>query len=284
VGGTDQTINQPWIVASMQRPALSDIEFARFSRFIYDVAGISLGPDKKAMVVGRLAKRLNLHGLSSFSEYYRLLSRDQRERQVAVDRLTTNETHFFREPVHFKLLRDRVLASHPRGRSFRAWSAACSSGEEVYTLAMVLADELADAPWEVLGSDISSRVLEQAQSGLYAMERASELPAECLRKYCLKGIGGKEGSFLVSPKLRARVRFAQINLTEPVPATGEFDVIFLRNVLIYFQPETKRQVIERLLNRLRPGGWFFVGHSESLNGVADGLDLEGVAPSVYKLP
>ncbi len=264
----------------MRETTLSDQEFAHFQRFIHGIAGINLAPIKKSLVAGRLAKRLRHHGLSSFGDYYRLLSSEQEERQIAVDLLTTNETHFFREPRHFDLLRNHILPSHPRSRPFRVWSAACSSGEEVYTLAMVLADTLREAPWEVQGSDISTRMLAQAESGLYPMERAAELSEDLLRRFCLKGVGSQEGRFLISPQLRARVQFAYINLTAPLPSTGIFDAIFLRNVMIYFQPETKRQVVERLLSRLRPGGWLFVGHSESLNGLADGV--EGVAPAVYK--
>ena len=266
----------------MQDITLSEPEFDRFRKFIHGVAGIHLSPAKKSMVVGRLGKRLKFHGLSSFGEYHRLLFSRKDEQQIAVDLLTTNETHFFREPRHFDLLRKRLLPDHPRGQTFRAWSAACSSGEEVYTLTMVLAETLGESPWEVLGSDISSRVLAQAESGLYPMSRAEELSADYLKRYCLKGVGSMEGRFVVSSRLRARAHFAQINLTEPLPSTGVFDAIFLRNVMIYFQPETKRQVVERLLTRLRPGGWLFVGHSESLNGLVD--DLEGIAPAVYRKP
>lgn len=266
----------------MQDIVLSDLEFSNFRKFIHGIAGINLSPAKKALVAGRLTKRLKAHGLTSFGEYFRLVSDEDGERQIAVDLLTTNETHFFREPRHFELLRDRLLPERRYGQAFRVWSAACSSGEEVYTLAMVLAEEMGDAPWEVLGSDISTRVLDKAKSGLYPMERAAELSGERLRQHCLKGVGGMDGQFLISQRLRDRVRFAQINLTRQLPATGEFDAIFLRNVMIYFQPETKQQVVERLLARLRPGGWLFVGHSESLNGLVGGI--ESVAPSVYRKP
>ncbi|EXJ14945.1 CheR family methyltransferase [Imhoffiella purpurea] len=265
---------------STHETRLSDHEFAQFRKFIYGVAGISLSPVKKTLVAGRLTKRLRHHGLNSFTDYYRLISAESEERQIAVDLLTTNETHFFREPKHFELLRDGLLAQHPRERPFRVWSAACSSGEEVYTLAMVLEESLGAGSWEVLGSDISSKVLEQAESGLYSMERAPELSQARLKRYCLKGIGSQEGRFIISPQLRSRVSFAQINLTAPLPSTGTFDAIFLRNVMIYFQPDTKRKVVESLMNRLRPGGWFFIGHSESLTGLVKGL--EGIAPAVYR--
>jgi chemotaxis protein methyltransferase CheR len=262
--------------------SLSDSEFADFQQMIFSIAGISMSPAKKALVAGRLAKRLKHHGLGSYGAYFRMLSQQQDEMQIAVDLLTTNETYFFREPKHFDFLRDKVLPRHPHGRVFRVWSAACSSGEEPYTLAMLLADKLGDAPWEVFGSDISTQVLDKARRGLYPMERARGIPPALLRAHCLKGVGSQEGQLLVDPALRKRVAFSQINLNEPLPEVGEFDVIFLRNVMIYFQAETKRQVVARLLTKLRPGGYFIVGHSESLNGLADGLQT--VAPSIYRKP
>jgi len=266
----------------MNDASLNDSEFARFQQMIFSTAGISMTSAKKTLVAGRLAKRLKHHGLGSYGEYFQLLSRSREEVQVAVDLLTTNETYFFREPKHFDFLRERILLPRPPGRPFRVWSAACSSGEEPYTLAMVLAEHLGEAAWEILGSDISTRVLETARTGLYPMERMRGLAPASLRAHCLKGVGSQEGSFMIDPALRRRVRFAQINLNESLPDVGEFDVIFLRNVMIYFQTETKRQVVSRLLTKLRTGGFFIVGHSESLNGLAQGL--ETVAPSIYRKP
>ncbi|HWR76873.1 MAG TPA: protein-glutamate O-methyltransferase CheR [Thiobacillus sp.] len=266
----------------MLNVSLNDRDFASFQQMIFSIAGISMTPAKKALVAGRLAKRLKHHGLDSYGAYFQLLSRHQDEVQVAVDLLTTNETFFFREPKHFDFLRDRILPGHPPGRPFRVWSAASSSGEEAYTLAMVLAERLGEAAWEILGSDICTRVLAKARTGLYPMERTRGIPAASLRAYCLKGVGSQEGCFMIDPVLRRRVSFAQINLNERLPEVGEFDVIFLRNVMIYFQAETKRQVVARLLAKLRPGGFFIVGHSESLNGLTQGL--ETVAPSIYRKP
>lgn len=262
--------------------SLDDSEFARFQQMIFSIAGISMTSAKKALVAGRLSKRLKHHGLASYGEYFQLLSRNREEVQMAVDLLTTNETYFYREPKHFDFLHERILPTHPSGRPFRVWSAACSSGEEPYTLAMVLAEHLGEAPWEIFGSDISTRVLDTARTGLYPMERVRGLAPARLRTHCLKGIGSQEGCFMIDPALRRRVRFAQVNLNEPLPDVGEFDVIFLRNVMIYFQTETKRQVVTRLLTKLRPGGHFIVGHSESLNGLAQ--SLETVVPSIYRKP
>lgn len=263
---------------------LSDAEFDDFQKLLFRIAGITLSSAKKALVVGRLQKRLQHHGLPTFGTYYELLSRPEHraELQIAVDLLTTNETSFFREPKHFAFLRDNVLRVVPRGRGIRVWSAASSSGEEPYSIAMTLADNLSEAPWEVLGSDLSTRVLARARSGHYALERSEQIPPALLKKYCLKGVGASAGTFLIDRLVRQRVTFRQINLNAPLPDVGIFDVIFLRNVMIYFDLNTKQQVVARLLEKLRPGGYFFVGHSESLNGVSDAV--ASIAPAIYRKP
>jgi chemotaxis protein methyltransferase CheR len=263
---------------------ITDREFMQFQRFIYDAAGITMADGKQALVSGRLAKRLAHYQMESYGDYLRLLeSRAQPgELQMAVDLLTTNETYFFREPKHFALLRELALEAADKHRSLRVWSAASSSGEEPYSIAMVLADALGDAPWEVLGTDISTRVLQRARSGHYPMERASQMPANYLKRFCLKGQGSEEGTMLIERALRQRVQFQHLNLNAPLPRMGTFDVIFLRNVMIYFSLETKRQVVARLLAQLRPGGYFLIGHSETLNDIND--SLTAVAPSIYRKP
>jgi len=262
--------------------AITEREFMQFQRFIYDAAGIFMANGKQALVSGRLAKRLAHYQLDSYSDYLRLLeSRAQpAELQVAVDLLTTNETYFFREPKHFTLLRDLALDARDNGRTLRVWSAASSSGEEPYSIAMVLADVLGEAPWEVLGTDISTRVLERARTGHYPMERASQMPDAYLKRFCLKGQGSEAGTLLIERSLRQRVQFQHLNLNQSLPRLGSFDVIFLRNVMIYFNLETKRQVVARLLAQLRPGGYFLIGHSETLNDIND--TLVPVAPSIYR--
>lgn len=266
----------------MNAHAITDQEFTQFQKLIYDTAGIKLSPAKKPLVSSRLAKRLYHHGAGSYGDYFRILQNEgsQGEMQIAVDLLTTNETYFFREEKHFEFLRNEVLANYRPGQVFRVWSAACSSGQEPYTLAMVLADSLGEAPWEIFASDISTRVLDRARSGQYAMEQAQKVPRQYLTRYCLKGVGAQEGTFIVDPALRARIRFAQINLNQKLPNVGEFDVIFLRNVMIYFDTETKRQVVHRLHAQLCKGGYMVIGHSESLNGVSD--ELAAIRPSIYK--
>lgn len=266
----------------MNEGALSDREFNQLREIIRQVAGINLTETKKAMVCGRLAKRLRQTRMDSCDDYIHFLAsaagRD--EFQVALNLLTTNETYFFREPKHFEFLRDRILHAFRPGRPFRVWSAACSSGEEPYSLAMLVAEYLGDAPWDIAASDLSTRMLEKAAAGHYPMEEASHIPPEFLRRYCLKGIGTQEGTFLIDPALRRRVTFSQVNLNRPLPSLGEFDVIFLRNVLIYFDLEVKQAVVSRILPLLRRGGFFMVGHSESLNGLVNGLEME--QPSIYR--
>jgi chemotaxis protein methyltransferase CheR len=238
----------------MPAATITDREFMQFQRFIYDAAGIFMANGKQALVSGRLAKRLAHYQLETYGDYLRLLeSRSQpAELQVAVDLLTTNETYFFREPKHFALLRDLAIDARDKGKTLRVWSAASSSGEEPYSIAMVLADVLGDAAWEVLGTDISTRVLERARCGHYPMERASQMPQHYLKRFCLKGQGAETGTMLIERPLRQRVQFQHLNLNEPLPRIGTFDVIFLRNVMIYFNLETKRQVVARLLSQLRP--------------------------------
>ncbi|PYY83111.1 SAM-dependent methyltransferase [Pseudomonas sp. TKO26] len=264
--------------------ALDDREFSQFQLWLHRAAGISLTPAKKALVAGRLFKRLKHYELQSYGEYFKLIMNDQRqgELQVALNLLTTNETYFFREPKHFEFLRQRVLPQAAPGKVFRVWSAASSSGEEAYSLAMTLAEGLGTTPWEVIGSDISTQVLAKARSGHYPMERAGTLPQALLTKYCLKGIGRQEGTFLIDKALRNRVSFVQVNLNQALPALGEFEVIFLRNVMIYFDQPTKTQVVARLIPLLKHGGHLIISHSESLNGVNDTLKL--VAPSIYRKP
>jgi len=263
--------------------AITDQEFNRFQRFIFEAAGISMAASKKALVSGRLSKRLQARQLKTFTEYFNLLSsgKAKDEVQTAIDLLTTNETYFFREPKHFDLLRS-LAQEHKSAQPFRVWSAASSTGEEAYSMAMVLADCLNDKPWEILGSDISTRVLQRARAGHFPMERARNIPQPYLKRFCLKGIDEQEGTLLVERSLRQRVRFIQANLNEALPQLGTFDVIFLRNVMIYFNGDTKRQVVARVISMLKPGGHFCIGHSESLNDISNAL--LPVAPSIYRKP
>ena len=268
---------------------ITDQEFVLFQRMIYKIAGISLSDAKKILLVGRLSRRLKQYDFATFTQYYRMLASGDHpeEVQTMVDLLTTNETYFFREPKHFDFLRGEVVAKHHSAKTFRVWSAASSSGEEAYSIAMTLAESmpesLSNAPWEVVGSDISTKVLAKAVAGHYSLARTEGIPPGHMRKYCLKGVRAQAGTFLIDPDLRKKTSFYQINLTHPVEAEiGEFDVVFLRNVMIYFDPETKTKVVHNLLPRLRSGGYLIIGHSETLNGITD--RVVGVQPTIYRKP
>ena len=264
---------------------ITDQEFALFQRLIYKIAGISLSDAKKILLVGRLTRRLRVYDFATFTQYYRMLSAGENpeELQTMVDLLTTNETYFFREPKHFDFLRDEIIRKRKSSAIFRVWSAASSSGEEIYTLAMVLADHLTNTPWEVVGSDISTQVLAKAATGHYSLARTEGIPPAYMSKYCLKGVRSHAGSFLIAPELRKRTSFYQINLTQPINAEiGDFEVIFLRNVMIYFDPETKAKVVHNLLPRLKKGGYLIIGHSETLNGITD--RVVAVRPTIYRKP
>mgnify|MGYP001164625823 FL=1 len=266
--------------------SITDQEFRQFQEMLLRITGISLAPTKRALVSSRLAKRLGVCQLESYGDYLSLIKSGQhpKELQLAIDLLTTNETYFFREPRHFEFVRNVILPNFRAGRMLHAWSAACSSGEEPYSMIMLFADALGleTGRWEVMGSDISHRMLMKAKKGHYLFDRTHHVPPNYLSRFCLKGVNSQEGTFLIRPELREKLILRQINLNQPLPSIGEFDLIFLRNVLIYFNPETKREVVNRVKSVLRPGGHLIVGHSESLNGVADGL--ETVMPSVYRKP
>ncbi|MFT3857308.1 MAG: protein-glutamate O-methyltransferase [Aquabacterium sp.] len=263
---------------------IGDREFERLRQLFERVSGIHLADSKKTLVCGRLSRRLRQLNLRDYRDYLDLIEAPDAalERQTAIDLLTTNETHFFREPRHFEFLK-QVLARFSQqglGRAFEVWSAACSTGEEPYSLAMVLAEELGWRPWHVHASDLSTRVLEEARRGLYPSQRAAEVPSHLSVKYLLEGLDEFEGLYLIDSSLRARVTFRQVNLMQPLPASPAFDVIFLRNVLIYFDRPSRRKIVEAAAQRLRPGGLLFIGHSETLHGITD--VLEPVAPTVYR--
>jgi len=261
---------------------ITEQEFSHFQRFIYESAGITLPSSKKMLVSSRLARRLQHYEFNTYSEYFKFLkSGDSKtEIQTAIDLLTTNETYFFREPKHFDLLKEQALAARNRVQSFRVWSAACSSGEEAYSAAMVLADSMEGTQWDVFGCDISARVLQRAATGHFSMERTKNIPAAYMRRYCLKGIDAQQGTLLIERDLRSKVRFSQVNLNETLPDIGMFDIVFLRNVMIYFNDDTKRQVVERVVSKLKPGGYLLISHSETLNGIS--TVVVPVSPSVYR--
>lgn len=264
-------------------PILQKQEFTWIRDYLYKQAGIVLNDGKQAMVMGRLEKRLRHLGIDSYAEYFRQFGKPgfETETTMAIDLLTTNETYFFRESKHFDYLVEQIL---PQQRSsaqpFRVWSAASSSGEEAYTIAMLLAEHLKSRQWDITGTDISTRILEKARRGLYPSNAAEKIPLPLLKKYCLKGAGEYDGFLLVSPELRRRVKFDYANLIGVLPDLGSFDVIFLRNVMIYFDMDTKQSLLDKIVKYLRPGGYFFISHSESLSGMK--TELQTIMPSVYR--
>jgi chemotaxis protein methyltransferase CheR len=265
-------------------------EFIR--QLVYDQSRINLGPDRKELVSSRLRKRLRALNLDSIGDYCDLLRSPQGAEEVTglLDVISTNVTDFFREAKHFDFLTKTALPQWQQDRKgspaekFMVWSAACSSGEEPYTIALVLAEYFRTRPgggWGILGTDISSRMLERAQQAIYLRERVAVPQNELLPRYFQKGGGDWEGHLRVKNSLREHVEFRRLNLTQgPYANVGMFHAIFCRNVMIYFDRKTQEQLIPRLTEHLMPGGHLFVGHSESLIGVQHGLKT--IQPSVYR--
>jgi len=260
-------------------PSLSADEFRAIGALAYDVAGIVLPPGKEGLVRARLARRLRALGAASYDEYLDLV-RDPAgdELSAMIDALTTNKTEFFRERAHFDFLAREVLPTLGTG-PLRVWSAGCSTGEEPYTLAMVLRDALPDLGLRdvrVLGTDVSRRVLAHAKAGVYADAAARALPQDVRRRHFVRHPDGWQ----VNGPLRALVTFARLNLMASWPMRGPFHAIFCRNVMIYFDRATQQRLVERFTALLAPGGHLFVGHAESLTAIDH--DLTYVQPAVYR--
>ncbi len=250
---------------------LGDREFDTVRRLIAQYAGIKLSLQKRNMVYNRLQRRLRARRLASFGEYLELVQREgSDEREAFVNALTTNLTSFFREPHHFELLLGHARSRAPRHAALRCWSSACSTGEEAWSIAMVLRE--AQCAGSVLGTDIDTDVLHAAEAGIYRSERAAGLGPERLRRHFLRGAGANEGLVSVRPELRSMVRFGQLNLQSPHwPAQEPFDVIFCRNVVIYFDREVQKKLLARFAALLAPGGLLMVGHSESFPAAHPGF-------------
>ncbi|MGI5240880.1 CheR family methyltransferase [Dactylosporangium sp. CA-139066] len=264
-------------------PEITRDDFAAISALLHQRTGIRLVPGKETLVMGRLSRRLRQLGIGGYDEYVRLLHHpDGHELGQAIDLLTTNETSFFREPQHFDYLRDTVVPRHPGGRLFRLWSAASSSGEEAYTAAMVLLERPPQGGFEIYGTDVSTRIVAGARRGLYPLEASARIPPELLRKYWLKGRDEYAGLMAAGSTLRERVTFLHANLLDDLGDLGRFDVILLRNVMIYFDQPTKAALVQRLQNMLHPEGHLIVSLSETLNGIPSHLRM--VRPSIYRLP
>ena len=270
----------------------SEFEFLR--SLVYEHSRIQLGPDKRELVTARLGKRLRANRLSSIGEYCQLLESPARDEELShlIDAISTNHTFFFREAPHFDFVRERVVPEMLQRRRlehwprFYAWSAACSTGEEPYSLAITLAEALPPAaawPWHIEATDISHRVLQKAQDAIYRDDVVAKLSGSRVKTHFQRGVGPQEGKFRVKPTLSTQVTFRHLNLLDGEPPFREpFHLIFCRNVMIYFDRPTQEELVNKLARRLVPGGYLLVGHSESLTGIRHPLQL--VAPATYRRP
>ncbi len=265
---------------------MSDREFRGFRELVYRESGIHISEHKRELLTARLSRRIRTLGMLRFGEYLNVVEREPQERVEMLDRIVTNETKFFREPKQFEFLESEVLPrwlaeaeARSRARRVRVWSAGCSTGQEPYSIAMTLLAQLEGWDIEVLATDISGRALRQAMAGVWPMDKASEIPEKYLKNYMLRGVRSQDGRMSASAQTRAVIRFQRLNLHDELPELGAFDLIFCRNVLIYFDLASRTQAVTRILTRLAPAGFLFLGHSESL--LSSGLRLRPVAPSVY---
>jgi chemotaxis protein methyltransferase CheR len=269
---------------------ISDQEFDLFQSLICREAGIHLAPSKKAMLVSRLMRRVNALKLSSFGEYYRYVvhSGGPGEMVRLLDAVCTNETWFFRNPKHFNLLREQLCPQWSaegdtgrRRRRITVWSAACSSGEEPYSVAMVLMDGLPGWEIRVVATDLSSRVLDRARAATWPIEKSGDIPTPYLKRYMLRGLGTQLGKMKAGAELRGVVSFRRLNLNDTfweVESEGPFDLVFCRNVLMYFEPARRERVLKKILGRLPAHGYLFLGDAETLTGF-EGVRM--VAPAVH---
>ena len=270
---------------------MRESEFDFIRSLVYERSRISLSADKRELVSARLGKRLRATNTSSVGDYCRLLQEPDAEAELAnlIDAISTNHTFFFRENAHFDFLRQTVLpemkarAAKERWPRLNIWSAACSSGEEPYSIAITLADTLTGWPWHIEATDISHRILAKAKAGIYKDEPISRLPKATTQTHFQRGFGPQDGNYRVKAPLREQISFRHLNLLEGEPPFREpFHVIFCRNVMIYFDRPTQEELVNKLARHLVPGGYLFVGHAESLTAIKH--PLQTIRPAVYQRP
>ncbi len=269
---------------------LSEEDFDVFSKFIYSEFGIKMPPVKRVMLQGRLLKRIRDLKFKTYSEYREYFFSDEGQEKELLHFLsvvTTNKTDFYREPGHFIFLNEEILPEFFQNKShgrFKVWSAGCSSGEEPYTISIILNEFKRLNPtfdFDILGTDISANVLEKASRGVYPMDKVNIVPLEIKKKYFLKSKNRQTPTVRVKPILQQNLKLSYLNLMDSVyDVKDSFDLIFCRNVLIYFDRETQVKVITKLIRHLKPGGYFFIGHSESLSGMD--LPLEHIKPTIFR--
>lgn len=261
----------------MQEYTLTDNEYATIQKLLFKETGISLGENKYNMVKARLLKRLHHYKVNTYSEYLKIVQLSRAEKTEFLNQLSTNETYFFREQEHFDFLAELCQ----QGGSMRIWSAAASQGAEAYSIAMTLASAPKVLNWEVIGTDINTEVITIAQKGLYPLHWIEKIPVHFQKSFCFKGEGRFEGKLLIDPALSNHVSFLQHNLMKKNPMLGLFDVIFVRNVLLYFDETTKLHVIGLLLKHLKIGGTLIISMTETFND-RQIPSLEYVKNSIYK--
>jgi chemotaxis protein methyltransferase CheR len=291
--GPSDRSDSKWGLAVKPVDALSEHDFRRLCRLIHDYCGIVISSGKRTLLEGRISRRMNRLGLSAYREYCEYLYSNQgmtQELLPMIDAVTTNKTDFFREPWHFKFLVDRAypilqkLYGAGTSRKLSVWSAACSSGEEPYTLAMVLANKAKENPqfkYEILATDISSKILEAARNAVYDHERADPIPLAMRKKYLLRSRDHTKNLVKIHPALQDHISFLRLNLKDASYGLPHLmDAIFCRNVIIYFDRATQEQIINRLCRCLVPGGFLFMGHAESLSSMK--VPLNYIEDSTYQ--
>jgi len=263
---------------------LNERQFQRVAEIIYELCGIHLKSGKEALVRARLMKRLRVLKMSGFEEYLKFIESDAGKHELGcmVDVMTTNKTGFFREIEHFNYLGDMILPEL-NARKLRFWTAACSSGEEPFSLSILLREKIPDIDYKdvkILATDISTRMLHKARSAVFTRDSLKDVPPAAIQKYFLKVSNETNGLWQVKDSVRSIVRLAWLNLMGPWPMKGPFNVIFCRNVMIYFDRVTQQRLVNRLWELIEPGGFLFVGHSEGLSAISHKFHY--VKPAVYR--
>lgn len=250
----------------------NDVECKQIRSWLLIKSGIYLDEKRNSLVSHRLHKRMSELRLISFEEYAQRVTNDCEEQQIALNLLTTNETYFFREPKHFEFIANHLVPEFAGLTSVNVWSAASSSGEEVYSIAMLFGELLPESNWHILGTDINTEMLRLAKWASYELTPKNNIPDRYLKQYCLKGVGDSEGLFKIKDELKQRVSFKHHNLlNKPIHNKEKFDLILLRNVLIYFQLSDRKKVVKNVIEQMRSGGWLIVGHSENIHGFDERL-------------
>ncbi len=264
---------------------LTDQDFKKFSDLVYEKTGINLHYGKKQLLQSRANKILRKRNINSYKDYFQIIINDKSNQELVefINLISTNVTHFFREEKHFHFMKTvwapEVLRS--KKSAVDIWSAACSSGEEPYSVGITLSELFGtNVRWNIFASDISTKVLGMAQKGIYTKDKIDNIPAPLVKKYFQEGKGQAAAYVKVKNEIRNQISFSKVNLIEPFANIKSFDIIFCRNVMIYFDLPTKQMIINKLYHHIKPGGYLFIGHSESLNGL--NTQFKYIQPATYK--